>query len=173
MNTWKVIFATIVIFGTGVFAGALLVPHGRSGLSVATPVTAAQNSGSAQRSEGSPRATNRVFNPAGPLMPAMRKDFLKNLDAELQLSAEQRERIEKILAGGQERTKALWDRIAPDVQKEWCQVKEHIRAELTDEQKKIFEDCMKRPKKPEDRKPQAPREDASSRNAPQGAPANR
>ena len=94
-------------------------------------------------------ATNHV-NTAS--ISGVRKDFLKNLDCEVGLSPEQRVRIEKILADGQECTKQIWDKIAPQVHSEWKCVKENIRAELTDEQKPKFDEFMKRSRK-DDRKP--------------------
>lgn len=88
----------------------------------------------------------------------MRKDFLKALDHEVELTAEQRERIEKILTEGQECTKQVWDKVAPDVRKEWMRVKDRIRAELNPEQRERFDELMKR-KKQEERRPQPPRDE--------------
>ena len=153
MNTWKVILATLVIFGTGVFTGGLLVHHTSQTHARAGRQTAARTPA---RPETAVRNTNRVYNPPGPLMPGLRKDFLKNLDCELQLTTEQRTNIEKILCDGQECTKRLWDQIAPDMHQEWVRVRARIRAELTPEQRQRFDELMKRPRKPQAQQDQAP-----------------
>jgi Spy/CpxP family protein refolding chaperone len=166
-TTWKVILATLVIFGAGVVVGGLLVKHAKWSPFHVSSLAQQPPPNAPTRPDGSPRASNHVFNPSGPLMPGLRRDFLKNLDHEVQLTAEQRERIEKILAEGQECTKQLWDKVAPDVHKEWVRTKDRIRAELTDEQKQRFEEFMKRSKKSEERRPQSPREDLAPKDAPQ------
>lgn len=146
MNTWKVILATLVIFGAGVVTGALLVKNSQHASQAA--VQPPRNP--ELRPEADARGTNRPS--GGPKMPGMRRDFLKNLDRELALTTEQRGRIEKILCEGQECTKQLWDKVEPQVRAEWNRVKEAIRAELTDEQKEKFDEFMKRPHKSEDRR---------------------
>jgi Spy/CpxP family protein refolding chaperone len=141
VNSWKVIFATLVIFGAGVVTGGLIAKRS-PGLLAAQP-----QSNPAPRPDNAARGTNRSF--AMPPMPLMRKDFLKDLGRELELTHEQYERIEKILCKGQECTKQLWDEVAPKMHSEWKCVKEAIRAELTEEQKQKFNEFMKRSRKQE------------------------
>ena len=115
MNTWKVILATLVIFGAGVITGGLLVsysarawrpsahaaPAADGQLPTADPqrVPVERNAAPAVRESKLPPAAL-----SGPL----RKDFLNRLSHELKLSSEQRERIERIVSEGQERTRELW-----------------------------------------------------------------
>ena len=151
MNPWKVILATLVIFGTGVVTGGLLVYH-TSQAPFRRPRLEPRPPNAAGRLNGAPRQTNRVFNPPGAIMPGLRRDFLRNLDRELELTADQRAHIGKILADGQEHTKKLWDQIAPDVRGEWIRIKARIRAELTPEQRQHFEQMMRHPRRLEERR---------------------
>ena len=154
MNTWKVILATLVIFGAGVVTGALVVKQSHR-----APWRSAFLSGSqpkpqpSQPGEISPRGTNRMSNAPGPLM-GLRRDLVKSLGGELELTDTQRENIDKILAEGQEQTRKIWEPVAPQMKQVWSRIKNDIRAQLTDEQKKHFDDYMKRPRKQEERRPQ-------------------
>lgn len=155
MNAWKVIFATLVIFGAGIVTGALAVKHSQRVHWRETLAQSVSASKQVQPPETASRSTNRVFTPPGPLM-GLRKDFIKNMERDLELTEAQRERIEKILGDGQEETRQLWDPVAPKMKEVWIKVKENIRAELTEEQTKKYEEFMKRGRKPDDRKSPAP-----------------
>ena len=71
---------------------------------------------------------------------------------ELRLRAEQQQRIEQIIHESQQRTKPLWDQVAPQMQEELRGVKEKIRGELDPEQLAKFEELFKprSPRKPEE-----------------------
>jgi hypothetical protein len=142
VNSWKVILATMVIFGAGVITGGLLVRH------VATPVKLRP-----------PRLFSGNTNaPAANVTPAQlqRIEFLVRANRELDLSTEQRERIEKILRDGQERSRKIWESVAPDMRKELQSVREKIRAELSPEQRHKFEELMKRTARPAGRAGEQP-----------------
>lgn len=158
MNNWKVILATLVIFGAGVVTGGLLVHHAYR-VSQGSPRVAQEPPSHHGRPETVTKETSRASNPPGQHMLGSRKDFLKNLDQELQLTAEQRERIEKVLCQGQEQTRQLWEKISPEMKEEWKYVKERIRAELTEEQKARFDKCMKSSHKKEEQHQPVLRED--------------
>ncbi len=128
MNTWKIILATLVIFGAGVITGGLLVHH--TDTSHSHRPRPPQTEANAPR-PGGPRGTN-VFDPT-----AMRKQWLRMLDRELKLTSQQRERVDKILAEGQDRTSKLWE-------KELEKTRQQIHAELTPEQWKQYEEMRKR-----------------------------
>jgi hypothetical protein len=130
VNSWKVILATMVIFGAGVITGGLLVRHtggGKPGRSFRPSSTnaAAQNFNQAQM---------------------QRMEFLIRANRELELTPEQRERIERILREGQEKTRKLWEGVAPEMRKELQLVRERIKVELTSEQRKRFEELLRRPR---------------------------
>jgi len=135
MNTWKVILATLVIFGAGVITGGIF---NRQCTNLIHPASAATADTAA--------STNHVVPPPAQI-PGMRKDFVKRMDRELHLSPEQREKIDKIMADGQEHIGELWNKIAPDCAAQWHETLEKIRAELTDEQKVQFAEFMKNPRK--------------------------
>ncbi|MGO9204093.1 MAG: hypothetical protein ACLQM8_26525, partial [Limisphaerales bacterium] len=102
MNTWRVILATIVIFGTGVVTGDLLVEHMGHGRHVRPPHVA--NAG---------RQPRPPFSPGG-----LRLDLLRRLQSELGLTPPQKERIDAIIRQGQERTRKIMDPVRPQLQEE-------------------------------------------------------
>lgn len=144
MNYWKVILATVVIFGAGVLTGGLLVnfvdhshpryPHRPPANIVARP------------------QTNNPAPPAAPDFPMPRmaremgKQFVQQLNDTLKLTPEQLGKIEKIIAVGQDRNREIWTNIAaPKMRAVIQEVNQQIRAELAPEQLKPFEELLKRP----------------------------
>lgn len=120
MNSWKVILATIVIFGAGVITGGLLVNH------VQHPFHP------------------RIDDLPQPLRPEMfNKQFVKQLNDKLQLSKQQSEQIQKIIAQGQENIHDLWKIIGPQYQSDLRDTREQIKEVLSPEQRKQFELLMK------------------------------
>jgi Spy/CpxP family protein refolding chaperone len=75
----------------------------------------------------------------------MGKQFVQQLNDTLQLTPEQREKIEKIIADGQERNHEIWTNVAPKMRVVMQEVNQQIRAELTPEQQKQFEELLKHP----------------------------
>ena len=159
MNAWKVILATLVIFGAGVITGGLLVrfidgntPHPPS-----TQASAPEN----PRRPGTQSAIARQNKLPPPNLPGpLRKDFLDRLDHDLKLSPQQRECIEKIICEGQERTKAIWEEVEPDMHEVLTETRSRICGELTPEQRTCFEQSLKQQKAKN-----------ASTNAPPAAPA--
>jgi Spy/CpxP family protein refolding chaperone len=158
VNTWKVIFATLVIFGAGVLTGGLLVSYSDRALhhpvrreallEIQRERMAATNAG--------PRE-NRLP-PPWPL--PLRRDFLDRLDHELKITPPQRERIEKIIAEGQDETREIWLQVEPDMHRAWTEVREKIRGELRPEQQVQFEKLLKQrphnPQRPPDKSTNLP-----------------
>lgn len=145
MNSWKVILATMVIFGAGVITGGLLVKN-IAGSKVVEPRKVVV------------RTNLAPVNVTPPQM--MRMEFLLRARKELGLSPEQHERIEKIIRDGQEKSRKLWEGVAPEMRKELQSVHEKIRGELSPEQRKRFEQLLKsapRPNNPENNPPQRER----------------
>ena len=135
MNSWKVILATVVIFGAGVFTGGLLVnnvqhQHWKNSRHVET---AATNSVSSSISNSVSQATNQ---PSGrQRMPEiLSKQFLQQLDEELHLAPDQHEAIQKIITDGQN----LMRKTMQDARLE-------IREQLTPDQWAEFDKLVKRP----------------------------
>jgi DNA-binding protein H-NS len=151
VNSWKVILATMVIFGTGVVTGGLLVRH-------AGPI----------RDHRQPRPANTVHtaqpSPAG----LMRIDFLRRMERELDLAPDQREPIDKILKEGQERTKKIMETVEPRRREEFKRTIEEFRAVLTPEQLKRFDETVKQQQQRarEQRKAAAPHERPPAGNTP-------
>ena len=132
MNSWKIILATVVIFGCGVVTGGLLVNYvERAHPEIRRPFAGARHDRPGSQESQLPR----------PQM--LNQQFVEQLDAALHLTPEQREKIGKIIADGQERNRDLWRLVSQDV-------RQRIRAVLTPEQRKQFEGLMKQlsPRRP-------------------------
>lgn len=138
MKSWSVIFATIVIFGAGVITGGLLVNH-------------VDRPGMAHRQVAikPPEQTNEFSEMPGPLRAQMlNKQFVGQLNDELQLSRDQREQIQKIISQGQQSTRDLWKLVGPQFQLIARNTRMQIREVLTPDQKKKFEMLMKQQRHP-------------------------
>ena len=149
VSTWRVVLATTVIFGAGVIVGGVLISHpDRVKERHRRPPGAGLPSWHPQRKDFGQSASRELQ----PTLDGRRMDFVLGVHRELNLTPEQRERIEKIVREGQEQTKTLWEGIAPKLRKEMQDVKDKIRAELTPEQEARFEELLKQrsPRKPEE-----------------------
>jgi hypothetical protein len=149
VNPWKIVVATLVIFGTGVITGGLLVSYSDRALHRSVPGPRAANNPRPMPGTQNPMAReNRV----PPPMPApLRKDFLDRLERELNLTTGQRDRIEKIIAEGQDRTRQVWQTVEPEMRTELMTTRERIRNELNADQLQRFEDIMRHPqRRPDD-----------------------
>lgn len=129
MNNWKVIFATVVIFGAGVITGGLLVNYAHNSRvkitrKPAPEVRAAATNQTVRTPDSAKQRPPEVFN----------KQFLQRLDEDLHLASDQHEAIQKIIGEGQN----LVRKAVQDARLE-------IREVLTPEQRKNFDELMKRP----------------------------
>jgi hypothetical protein len=159
VNSWKIILATLVIFGAGVLTGGLLVNYSDRTFRHPAELAASQlppvpPAGAGRERDQAVLATesNPVTraNRSGPALPApLRKEFLTRLTRELALTPEQRDRVERIIAEGQERTREVW-------RVEWVETRQKIRAQLTAGQQRRFEELLK-PKGHEPRRAAPPR----------------
>ncbi len=142
MNTWKVIFATVVIFGAGVVTGGLLVNYSQ------------HHEGHHQQH---PVSANRAAQPISP--GGMRLEFLRRMERELNLTREQRERIDKLIKESQERTKKVMEPVAPKLREELQNTKDQFVQALTPEQRERFEELWKQQQHPrEQHRPGSSRE---------------
>ena len=157
MNYWKVIFATAVIFGAGVFTGGLLVNMVRQTPSHGAahhPASPSPNPGNGANNGGN----NANTNTNAPRLPEVfSKPFLPKLDDQLHLSPEQYTNIEKIIINAQAQTRKVMQ-----------DTRGAIRGELTKEQQAIYDQLMKRPTK---RNATNALENLMWTNPPAGAPA--
>jgi Spy/CpxP family protein refolding chaperone len=143
VNSWKVILATMVIFGTGVVTGGLLVRH-----------TGPARDRRPARNPGATHPTQ--LSPAG----VMRFEFLRRMQQELDLKPEQREQMDRVLKDGQERMKKLTETIEPRRREEYKKTVEAFRTVLTPEQQERFDEIVKQQQQRarEQRKATPPRE---------------
>ena len=113
----------MVIFGAGVLTGALV-----SQLSSNPTFLHRQP----------PARSGEVVSPGG-----LRLEFLRRTQRELNLTAEQRERVDKILKQSQEHTRKLMEPIAPLLHQELERAKAEFREVLTPEQQARFDELLK------------------------------
>jgi hypothetical protein len=139
VNYWKVILATVVIFGAGVLTGGFLVgdvqhQHWKNPKRAENPPASSFDSTSNFNSAAS-FGTN--LPPSRARLPeTLSKQLLQRLDVELHLSPDQREAIQKIITDGQN----LMRKTLQDARLE-------IREQLTPEQRAYFDELVKRPAK--------------------------
>ena len=154
MSAWKVILATLVIFGAGVVTGGLLVSYAVHANQTPPEQVYAQP----------------ALNP----WQLRSHELLRRMDRELDLTPEQRKRIGKIIADSQERTKALWKPIAGPMSKETQRLMGEIRDELSPDQRQRFNELAKpRPMQDRRRQPTNPPSAGMTNSAPTNTfPAN-
>ena len=132
MNNWKVILATVVIFGAGVITGSLVLhcfQRCAAREECVNPAVAAAGQVPPAIPLGHPPENGK------PRLPeAMNKQFLQRLDEELHLSPEQHKAVQKIITEGQHQIR----KVIHDQRLE-------IREELTLEQRKQFDELVKHP----------------------------
>ena len=132
MNNWKVIFATVVIFGAGVVTGGLLVNH----VERVHPRSSRHSDPPAPAANSGPQTNSQSPAPARlPRLPEiLNRQFLQRLDEELHLTTEQREAVQKIITEGQNQMhKTIQD------------ARLEIREQLLPEQRAWFDELVKRP----------------------------
>ncbi len=126
MNAWKVILAALVIYVAGIVTGNF----------------AANLSPSAERESPSRQ-------PRGPRPPMMR-DLVRRMESRLELTEEQKTKVENIVEASQERMRTLMDGMRPKFETESESMRLEIEALLSNDQKatfdKIFEHRGKRPR---------------------------
>jgi hypothetical protein len=157
VNTWKVILATLVIFGTGVVTGGLLVTHSERVKQRQQWMLNRVERNRPVRSE----AHEQNFPPPGGanpggesgqrqpnLLPSMlRMDLLQRIERQIDLTTGQREKIEEILREGQEHTRQIMEPVQPELQKQMRTTRERIREVLTEEQQRHFDELMRPPRR--------------------------
>jgi Spy/CpxP family protein refolding chaperone len=140
VNSWKVILATMVIFGTGVVTGGLLVQH------------------AAHIRHGHGLRPGYNFNSRQAQQPAspggLRLDFLRRMQSELNLTPDQKQRVDAIIRQGQERTRKIMEPVRPQLQEELHKTKAAFRDALTPEQQTRFDELLKQQHPHDPRRPQ-------------------
>jgi hypothetical protein len=138
VNPWKLILATVVIFGSGVVLGVVLDyathSHAKSSHHSATTVATANHTTTV-------RPIVEVLNLHEPDL--LRQEFIQKLDDELQLTGSQREAIHKIFADGQEQNHAIWTNCAAQSRQVLLEVRLHVREQLNPDQIKQFEKILR------------------------------
>lgn len=144
MNSWKIILATIVIFGAGVMTGGLLVNHiDNANRFNRRPLPG----GFGNRPPGGERGeAGRGMEFPRPRQPDfLNTNFVRRLDDALKLTAEERGAMEKIIAEGQEQNHTIWTNNAEQMRRVMQDVRRRLHDALTPDQQKQFDELMRRP----------------------------
>jgi hypothetical protein len=137
VNDWKIIFATVVIFGAGVISGGLLVDYvDVTHLKAVQPAPVVQDVGNVSPSVNSNRVSKSSNTNKTRLPEILSKQFVDRLEKELQLTLGQRADIERIIADEQDEMRRAVQNVRQDA-------RQKIREKLTDEQLKRFDDLFK------------------------------
>ena len=136
MNNWKVIstiiLATVLIFSAGVFTGGILVTCVKQPHPHPAAVKKAANTPTNSVAVASPTTNAPAKPPRAPEI--LSKDFLQRLDADLHLTKDQHDAVQKIIEDGQN-----------SVRKAVQDARLEIREALTPEQRTQFDELVKRP----------------------------
>jgi len=118
VSRWKVIFAAVVLFAAGGATGGILIRT------------------FAPRVEYTTRTVHRSHvTPPLPMSTEKRMEYVARLDHEVQLTLEQRQKVEKIITASQERMKTIWGAVEPQVKEEYRCSRREISEILTPEQR--------------------------------------
>jgi Spy/CpxP family protein refolding chaperone len=107
----------------------------------------------------------------------LQQRFLDRMRAELNLTSDQIARLERVLAESRERVRIINDLVRPEIQAEMRNTREQVKAELTPEQRRRFEELMRsrpggRMNDPSFRPGQRPRDRPEGRFDSRPAPSN-
>jgi len=150
VNSWKVILATMVIFGAGVVTGGLLVGHLERSSAPRHPT-----------GPGTPRS-GQMLSPGG-----MRVDLLRRVVRDLDLTPEQKDRVDKILKESQERTRKI---MAPYLREELQRTTAEFREALSPEQRIRFDALLKEKQQQQQQRAREQRHSLPPPERPEGAP---
>jgi Spy/CpxP family protein refolding chaperone len=138
VNSWKIILAVLVIFGAGVMAGSLVVTR--------HPLQSSERQNPPPDGREHP---SHMELPRPPLLEkTLNKKFLQQLNDKLQLTPEQKEKIQTIISEGQEKNHSIWTNVAPQFRSVILEAHHRIRDQLTPEQQKEFEELLKQVRPP-------------------------
>ncbi len=127
MKPWKVILAAVLIFAAGAMAGTSLTRRSPR---------AATNS--------RPMGTNQVSPPtAAPNFVVQRLEFLRQAERQLDLTPEQRTKVEQIMTDSRQRTRLVMEKLTPELRDELKQTSLAIRETLNKEQREKFDRLMR------------------------------
>jgi Spy/CpxP family protein refolding chaperone len=122
VKTWRIFLAICLIFSAGAGTGALVA---RRVAAVSIPKE--------RHTPPSPPNTS----------PDKKKDYLERLDAKLNLTPEQRAKIDKLLQESQARMKQLWADFEPQTREEYRRTRKEISDLLDPAQKEIYQNMRK------------------------------
>lgn len=127
MKPWKVILAAILIFVAGAMAG--------------TSLTRRSPRAAAPRLMGTNQASPTT---APPNFVVQRLEFLRQAERQLDLTPEQRAKVEQIMTDSRQRTRLVMDKLAPELRDELKRTTQAIRETLTGkEQREKFDRLMR------------------------------
>ena len=138
MNAWRLILATVIIFGSGVVLGVVL------DYSTHSHAKAAHRPAMASSTTNRPPVVRPIVEVLNLHQPEiLSQEFMQKLDDQLEFSPAQRETINKILTDGQDQNHAIWTNCAAQTRQVLQEVRQHVREQLNPDQIKQFEKLLK------------------------------
>jgi len=116
----------MVIFGAGVVTGGLLVRHSADPRPRREPLAV---------------PSGRVLQGKSP--GTIRLEFLRRVQRELELTADQRDRVDALLKESQERTRKLLEPVNPQLRVELQRARDEFRRLLKPEQRRRFDELLR------------------------------
>ena len=126
MSSWKPILAALVIFTTGFFAGVLFPRPSTPSVAPVVKLT-----------------------PPALLPDGKRYEAIRRMALDLKLTEEQRRNVETHIRESQERTRAIWELVGPEVQEEFRRLRTDVGRELSPEQHRQFEARLRKARRVE------------------------
>lgn len=136
MKAWRIILAVTLIFSAGAVTGAIVARK------IAPRIV----------------KTERVSPPPNfTQSPERRKEYLDRLESKLNLSGDQKQKIDGILRASQTRLRSLWDNWEPQAKEEFQRTRKEITEVLSEEQRELYRQMRKhRSNDKNDRRDQKP-----------------
>lgn len=143
MNPWRIVFATVAIFLSGTITGAVLVWVGTK---TVMPADAYVRKQPVLRPVPTPGELVELGRPEAVQqgLERRRAEFIRTAHWHLNLTREQRQKIDSILREAQERTRALMRDVTPELRREWENAYGQILDTLTPEQREKFQKLVTR-----------------------------
>jgi hypothetical protein len=135
VNTWRIVAAALVIFAAGVLTGG-------AGAGLASRFNRERRYPAAPRigTNSVPRPANNAFRAPG----ASRLELLQRMTRDLDLSEEQRLKLDLVVSQGQIRLNELWEPVAPKSKATYDEIRKQLYAVLTQEQRQRLDAALKR-----------------------------
>ena len=146
MSPWKVILATMVIFVCGLVSGVLIVKTTEQDGRAVAPVVEASAAPASSNFPAQVVVTSNVVTKTNVVFAPFQQQriaLIRQMVNRLKLDPDQKENITEILKESQERSRQIWQQIAPQMRDEMKRVTDEIRGQLRPGQARHFMELLR------------------------------